>query len=188
MAEKCPYCNTKVKESEQQVRCPDCGTLYHYGCWKYFTEKCAICDLENEDYKEAKRKAEERKNEELERVRQQIKKIEQAHQEADAMRLAQEQARQKAEQERYQARINHLKSLGKEGYFEYKVISIVDKKGAVDVYALMATLNDLGLDGWELKCAYSNEMGKNSLEIAGFGLNSTADQNILILQRFVKFE
>ena len=61
MAEKCPYCKTKVKSSEQQVNCPSCGTLYHYGCWKYFTEKCAICGLENEDYKEAKRQAEERK-------------------------------------------------------------------------------------------------------------------------------
>lgn len=62
MAGKCPYCETKVKESEQQVRCPDCGTIYHYTCWRYFVEKCKICSLENEDYQEAKRKAEERKN------------------------------------------------------------------------------------------------------------------------------
>ena len=63
MAEKCPYCNTKVKSLEQQVNCPSCGTLYHYGCWKYFTEKCTVCGLENEDYKIAKQKAKERKEE-----------------------------------------------------------------------------------------------------------------------------
>jgi hypothetical protein len=104
------------------------------------------------------------------------------------IRLAQEQARQKAEQDRYQARINHLKATGRDGYYEYKVISIVDKKGAVDIERLMVTLNDLGLDGWRLQCAYTNELGKDALTIAGFGLNSTADQNILILERFVKFE
>ena len=75
--------------------------------------------------------------------------------------------------------------MGRTGYYEYKVISIVDKKGAVDINRLMAELNDLGLDGWRLQCAYTNEMGKDSLTIAGFGMNSTADQNILILERFV---
>jgi hypothetical protein len=64
MLEKCPYCSTKVKNTDEQVNCPSCGTLYHYTCWKHFTEKCANCGLENDDYKEAKRKAEERKVEE----------------------------------------------------------------------------------------------------------------------------
>ena len=178
MAEKCPRCNEKISKNDIVAECPNCKKQYHKWCYG-FIEKCSNCGApnDNDGLKEFREK-QKIEQEEFERQRQ----------EADEIRIAQEQARQKAEQERYQARINHLKSLGKEGYFQYKVISIVDKKGAVDVYGLMATLNDLGLDGWELKCAYSNEMGKNSLEIAGFGLNSTADQNILILQRFVKFE
>ena len=101
---------------------------------------------------------------------------------------ASELRRIEAEQEKYQARINHLKATGRDGYYEYKVISIVDKRGAVDTQRLMNELNDLGLDGWRLQCAYTNEMGKDSLSIAGFGINSTADQNILIFERFVKFE
>ena len=104
------------------------------------------------------------------------------------VQLTPEQVRQKAEQEKYQARINRLKATGRDGYYEYKVISLVDKKGAVDTERLMNELNDLGLDGWRLQCAYTNEIGKDALSIAGFGINATADQNILIFERFVKFE
>ena len=64
MADKCKYCNTNVKSTDQQVNCPNCGSLYHYSCWKYFTEKCESCGFENEDYKQAKIKAEEKKQEE----------------------------------------------------------------------------------------------------------------------------
>ena len=178
MAEKCPRCNEKISKHDAIVECPICKEQYHKWCWG-FIDNCLGCGYINADsYHMVKNSsAEERKN---------IK--EQQRQDADKRRLAEEQARQKAEQEKYQARINYLKTLGKDGYYEYKVISLVDKKGAVDTERLMDLLNDLGLDGWRLQCAYTNEMGKDSLQIAGFGINATADQNILILERFVKFE
>ena len=122
---------------------------------------------------------------EVERIREERERL---RREEDERRLAEELARQKAIQEKNQARINHLKAIGEAGYYEYKVISIADKKGAVDIEAITAELNDLGLDGWQLQCGYTNEMGKNSLSIAGFGRNYTSDQNVLILKRFIKFE
>ena len=176
MAEKCTNCEWKIKTNEIMVACPKCGAKYHDYCWARIL-KCNECgDLTPFGIKTKEEKI--RKQQEIERQ----------NQEADAKRLAEEQEHQKAEQEKHQARINHLKAIGRDGYYEYKVISVVDKRGAVDTGKLMATLNDLGLDGWRLQCAYTNEMGKDALSIAGFGINATADQNILIFERFVKFE
>lgn len=185
MAEKCPKCNEKVKNGELITECPNCKTQYHTWCWN-FIEKCSNCGFININcWQNRNVLSEEDKRQQQEKQRQEAEK---ERQEAETKRLAEEQARQKAEQEKYKARINHLKSLGRDGYYEYKVISLVDKKGAVDTERLMNELNDLGLDGWRLQCAYTNEMGKDSLQFAGFGINATADQNILIFERFVKFE
>ena len=180
MAESCVLCEQKLQGNENVVSCKNCGTKYCESCWNRIL-KCDKCGFSTPlGIKTVERQMQEQGIE----VQNELKR----RQEADARRLAEEQARQKAEQEKYQARINHLKNLGRDGYYEYKVISLVDKRGAVDTEKLMAQLNDLGLDGWRLQCAYTNEMGKDSLSIAGFGINSTADQNILIFERFVKFE
>lgn len=103
-----------------------------------------------------------------------------------------EQERQAQEQERraqeYAERIAKLKQMGSSGYYEYKVIKLMDnvRTGCLDATQLMNTLNQLGLDGWRLVTAYSNELGKNALAIAGFGVNATADEHILIFERFQK--
>ena len=86
-----------------------------------------------------------------------------------------------------------LKSNGHEGYYEYKVIGIVDEiNGSINVEQLMENLNYWGRQGWHLRCAFTNELGKNatSIGVAGvsFGTNSTADQSVLILERFIKFQ
>ncbi|MDE5798730.1 MAG: hypothetical protein K2H73_06920 [Treponemataceae bacterium] len=67
--------------------------------------------------------------------------------------------------------------------YEYLVIDIMDERGRVNVASLQERLNGYGRDGWHLVSAYSNELGKNALSLAGIGINSTADQNILILER-----
>ena len=101
-----------------------------------------------------------------------------------------EQERKRKDQEDRDA---FLKENGHEGYYEYKVISLSDNhSGSLDVDALSDFLNSLGRDGWHLKCAYANELGHNSTSggVGGFstGTNSTVDQNILILERFIKFK
>ena len=184
MARRCTRCKSFFKSDEKIVLCPNCNSKYCEACWNRIL-KCDICGFSTPFGIKA---VERQMQNELKRPQEEKDELERQRQKADAIRLAEEQARQKAEQEKYQARINHLKATGRDGYYEYKVISLTDKRGAVDTERLMAELNDLGLDGWRLQCAYTNEMGKDSLSIAGFGINSTSDQNILIFERFVKFE
>ncbi|MBQ5590100.1 MAG: DUF4177 domain-containing protein [Clostridia bacterium] len=106
------------------------------------------------------------------------------HEDAREQRIHQEQQRI------LNSKIDNLKDVGYDGYWEYKVVDLLDNKGIVDTYKIAETLNELGLQGWRLKCAYTNEVGKNVSTVgvgalAG-GVNSTVDQNILILERFVK--
>lgn len=101
-----------------------------------------------------------------------------------------EQQRQ-AEAER-QSRLRALLDQGYPGYYEYTVLEAFDDRtGRIDPLQLADRLNDMALDGWRLRCAYTNEVGRNSSS-AGFGgfsagVNATMDQNVLILERFVKF-
>lgn len=114
---------------------------------------------------------------------------------------AREQAKRKAEQERqvqlqkevFQNRINKLKAKGYEGYYEYTTLSLADdNSGVLSVSQISNLLNEYALDGWRLVSAYVNELGHNShsSSFGGYstGSNSTVDQHILILERFVKID
>ena len=118
-------------------------------------------------------------------------------------RIAKEKEREEKEeqnkerQKQYQRKVTQLKERGLDGYYEYKVISLSDvgglfnsNSGRVDTAAMTLTLNELGVDGWHLVTAYSNELGKNALSGGAggalLGVNSTVDENILIFERFVK--
>ena len=115
----------------------------------------------------------------------------------DDLKNQEERARQKRQAEielemkKRQERIDRLKQKGYDGYYEYLTLSLVDNKdGGIDVEEISNSLNDLALEGWHLKCAFSNELGRNSRSngVGGIasGTNSTIDQNILILERFNK--
>ena len=112
-------------------------------------------------------------------------------------RYKQEEFEKKQKEEQYRLRVEKLKTKGVDGYYEYKVISMLDigglfesNSGRVDTAAMAQTLNELGIDGWHLVTAYSNELGKNALSGGAggilLGVNSTVDENILIFERFVK--
>ena len=122
-----------------------------------------------------------------------------AEEQARKEKIAKEAAR-KAEGERllklklqaFEKKLNSLKSKGYEGYYEYTTLSLVDNDGgALSPYKITDLLNDYALDGWKLVSAYTNELGHNSSSngFGGFsnGTNSTVDQHILILERFVRF-
>ena len=115
----------------------------------------------------------------------------------DQIRQRQEAFAREEKEKQYHLRITRLKSQGIDGYYEYKVISMLDvgglfqsNSGRVNTEAMTQTLNDLGIDGWHLVTAYSNELGKNALSGGAggmlLGVNSTVDENILIFERFVK--
>ena len=129
-------------------------------------------------------------------------------QEQEAIRKKEQQAVSvkihQANTERWEAErqnavtIETLKQTGAEGYYQYKVISLMDvgglfksNSGRVNTDAMTQALNQLGMEGWHLVTAYSNELGKNALSGGAggvlLGVNSTVDENILIFERFVKF-
>ena len=111
--------------------------------------------------------------------------------------LAAEEEEQRERHKKHSLSISRLKSRGFDGYYEYKVISLSDvgglfnsNSGKVDIAAMTVILNELGIEGWHLVTAYSNELGKNALSGGAggalLGVNSTVDENILIFERFVK--
>lgn len=113
-----------------------------------------------------------------------------ARKEEEKKRLEAEKAREEKEKARNEM-IDHLKSRGLDGYYEYTTISLVDKDGGyIDAGTITANLNELGLHGWRLVTGFSNEIGHNSSSAGLFGIsagtNATIDQNVLILERFVR--
>lgn len=84
-------------------------------------------------------------------------------------------------------KLQNLADRGLDGYYEYKVVDLRDYiTGSVDISKMTEILNDLGLDGWRLRTAYSNDLGTNSMNIGNAKLNSAVGQNILIFDRFVR--
>ena len=82
-------------------------------------------------------------------------------------------------------RLDNLRRAGAHGYYQYRVIDLMDDSfGGIRQNTLEANLNQMGLDGWQLKCAYTNELGRNEND----GVNATVEQNILIFERFVRFQ
>ena len=83
--------------------------------------------------------------------------------------------------------MDNLLNMGHDGYYEYKVVSLDDDNaGGIFPSTIENYLNALGLDGWHLRCAYTNELGKKETPGLFSTINSTMDQNILIFERFVK--
>ena len=116
----------------------------------------------------------------------------------EELRYQHEEAAKKQKEEQYRLRINKLKEKNIEGCYEYKVVSLLDvgglfksNSGRVNTEKMTQILNELGIDGWHLVTAYSNELGKNALSGGAggvlLGVNSTVDENILIFERFVRF-
>ena len=113
--------------------------------------------------------------------------------EAKEERAGQERLKriQENNQREFEAKINKLRCNGYQGYYEYTTLSLVDSDGGgLPATQISAMLNQYALEGWHLVSAYSNELGHNSTSggIGGFstGTNSTIDQHILILERFIK--
>ncbi|MBQ8575797.1 MAG: hypothetical protein IJ447_07120 [Clostridia bacterium] len=111
--------------------------------------------------------------------------------EAEAAQRAEREREVQRQKQAFENRINSLKARGYECYYEYTTLSLVDDDGGgLTTSQVTRLLNDYALDGWKLVSAYTNELGHNSTSggIGGFstGTNSTIDQHILILERFVR--
>lgn len=110
---------------------------------------------------------------------------------AEAEQRAEKERKAQQQKEAFENRVKSLKEKGYEGYYEYTTLSLVDNDGGgLTVAQVTGLLNDYALDGWKLVSAYANELGHNSTSggFGGFsnGINSTVDQHILIMERFVR--
>ena len=169
----CINCNDaySISDGNPELRCPTCGR-------QLFATKWSVNDWrklsKNEKEREKQKIKEERKHAEEEKQR--IKE-ERKHAEEELQRRDKEKATKAIEEAG--------------GYWEYKVISLADSDaGAIEPSGLELALNELGRNGWRLKCAYANEVGRNTQSSGAYGIstgtNATIDQNILVFERFVK--
>ena len=80
---------------------------------------------------------------------------------------------------------NYAKSLNE--FYEYDVVTIINENhGRVDKERMMKILAEHAHNGWKLHTIYSNELGKNALNLLGFGVNSTACEDVLIFERRIQ--
>ena len=56
----------------------------------------------------------------------------------------------------------------------------------MDKERMKQILTDYSRKGYRLHTIYSNELGKNALSVLGFGVNSTACEDVMIFERRVK--
>lgn len=95
-------------------------------------------------------------------------------------------ARTQVDEEYMDTALANLREFGADGYYEYSVKTVVDESGRTNVRNMIELLNKMGLAGWKLVSAHTNELGKNALMVAGLGINATAEETVLIFERYVK--
>ena len=101
-----------------------------------------------------------------------------------------ESQRQKREAEEFRRetekkKADYAKSFNE--FYEYDVVTIVNENhGRIDKERMMQILSEHAKDGWKLHSVYSNELGKNAIRLLGFGVNSTACEDVLIFERRVE--
>lgn len=71
--------------------------------------------------------------------------------------------------------------------YEYAFETIVDKFGGrVNLEKITSITAEKAKSGWRLITVFTNELGKDALSIAGVGVNSTADETVLVFEREIE--
>lgn len=79
-------------------------------------------------------------------------------------------------------RVNYANSFNE--FYEYDVVTLINENhGTIDKEKMMKILSDHAKNGWKLHTMYSNGLGKNALSLLGFGVNSTACEDVMIFER-----
>lgn len=70
--------------------------------------------------------------------------------------------------------------------YTYAVEIVKDSSGGkTNSSALIYLLNEYGKEGYKLVSAFTNELGKNAVSVGNFGINSTADEVVLIFEKSI---
>ena len=68
--------------------------------------------------------------------------------------------------------------------YEYDIVTILNKDhGAVNKVHMLNVLREHASQGWRLHTIYSNELGKNAVQVLGLGVNATACEDVMIFER-----
>lgn len=67
--------------------------------------------------------------------------------------------------------------------YKYNVITIRDIDGRTDIVSLRNILSEYGNKGYKVVSIFTNELGKNAISIGGIGVNSTADEVVVIFEK-----
>lgn len=82
-------------------------------------------------------------------------------------------------------RINYANSFNE--FYEYDVETVINANhGTVDKEKMKEILSSYSRKGYRLHTIYSNELGKNALSLLGFGVNSTASEDVMIFERRIQ--
>ena len=96
------------------------------------------------------------------------------------------------EEEKKKAEVEHSRqeyAMSQLGLYEYDIETVINEDhGTVDKAKMRQIMNERARQGWRLHTMYSNELGKNALRILGFGLNTTACEDVMVFERKLKDE
>ena len=93
--------------------------------------------------------------------------------------------------QRFDSFMAHLRKIGHEGYYEYKVIKVMDKKkGVIDDREIQNQLVLHGLQGWRVVTSFSNEVVSSTAQVGvgrgmSVGAQASLDQSVFILERYL---
>lgn len=67
--------------------------------------------------------------------------------------------------------------------YEYEIEVIRDLDGGTNVKRLQTILKKYSEEGYRVISIFTNELGKNSMSVGSLGINSTADQVVVVFER-----
>lgn len=67
--------------------------------------------------------------------------------------------------------------------YEYAVEVIRDIGGKTDISSLKRIINEYGNSGYRIVNIFTNELGKNAVSVGGIGINSTADEVVVVFEK-----
>ncbi len=67
--------------------------------------------------------------------------------------------------------------------YQYAVEVVYDRSGATNPSELREILSKYGNLGFRVVSIFTNELGKDAITIAGFGLNTTVDQVVIVFEK-----
>lgn len=191
MAKECVNCGRKVGfisgEHFNGLLCDECYNAFG-GVMLINLEMERNADKYIECYNEIAARIDEKahSNVDKDRIKEEfLKLINSKYKSIFGMEIQEHIQKQEEKRKRELQRVDYANSFNE--FYEYDVVTIINEDhGTIDKEKMMNILSAHAKNGWKLHTIYSNELGKNALRILGFGVNSTACEDVLIFERRIQ--